>query len=72
VDVWTLVWRTTPVDHTRFFFANKVESSLKGQEGIEMAAGEGRLELLSPLQDEILEVIRQPAKAAGLVMLGPN
>jgi hypothetical protein len=34
---------------------------------IEMAAGEGRIDLLGPTQDEILEMIRQPAEAAGLV-----
>jgi hypothetical protein len=33
---------------------------------VEMAAGEGRLDLLAPTQDEIMEMIRQPAEAAGL------
>jgi len=33
---------------------------------VEMAGGDGRLDLLPPVQDEILEMIRQPAAAAGL------
>jgi hypothetical protein len=33
---------------------------------MEMAAGHGRLDLLAPTQDEIIEMIRQPAEAAGL------
>ncbi len=33
---------------------------------VEMASGDGRLDLLPPTQDEIMEMIRQPAEAAGL------
>jgi hypothetical protein len=33
---------------------------------VEMAAGSRRLDLLAPNQDEIIEMIRQPAQAAGL------
>lgn len=33
---------------------------------IEMAAGSGRLDLLPPAKDEIYEMIRQPAEAAGI------
>jgi WD40 repeat protein len=33
---------------------------------VEMAAGNGRIDLLPPAKDEIIEMIRQPAEAAGL------
>lgn len=33
---------------------------------VEMAAGDRRLDLLPPTQDEVIEMIRQPAEAAGL------
>jgi WD40 repeat protein len=33
---------------------------------VDMAAGDGRLDLLAPTQDEIMEMIRQPAEVAGL------
>jgi hypothetical protein len=33
---------------------------------VEMAAGNRRLDLLAPTQDEIMEMIRQPAEAAGV------
>jgi WD40 repeat protein len=33
---------------------------------VDMAAGPGRIDLLAPAEDEIIEMIRQPAEAAGL------